>query len=359
MTGAQSESSTRSPMTIHDIAREAGVSTATVSRALRGLPMVAPSTAARIQSIASRMDYVVSPTASRLATGRTGSVAVITPYIARWYFSTVLSGIEEVHASPPTSTSCCSASATRASGTARRRLRKLRGRVDGVIVISLTADEEHVSDVLGMSLPMSGVGPSLPGVSVVSIDDVHGARVATQHLINLGHTRLGLIHGREGSSPFDVERDRHRGFSRPALAVGLDRTRQMQVPGHFHVEGGELAMNELLSRPNPPTGVFCLSDEMAFGALRSLRKHGLQAGRDVSIVGFDDHDFVGPPGPDDDRATGQDPRRAGGRRSCSTSCRSSAPRPRACCRLSSWSAAPRSHPRVLTAQTARAPSRQT
>jgi DNA-binding LacI/PurR family transcriptional regulator len=278
-------------MTIHDIAREAGVSTATVSRALRGLPMVAPTTAARIQSIASRMDYVVSPTASRLATGRTGSVAVITPYIARWYFSTVLSGIEEVMRASDLDLVLLSVGDP-SFRDSTPPLRKLRGRVDGVIVISLTAAEEHVQDVLGMNLPMSGVGPSLPGVSVVSIDDVHGAQVATQHLINLGHTRLGLIHGREGSSSFDVERDRHRGFVEACTAGGLDLDPQLQVPGHFDVEGGELAMNQLLSHPNPPTGVFCLSDEMAFGALRSLRKHGLQAGRDVSIVGFDDHDFA-------------------------------------------------------------------
>src|SRR5271154_3503174 len=96
VTASKSPHSLRGQMTIHDIAREAGVSTATVSRALRGLPSVSPTTAARVQSIARRMDYVVSPTASRLASGRAGSVAVITPYIARWYFSTVLSGIERV-----------------------------------------------------------------------------------------------------------------------------------------------------------------------------------------------------------------------------------------------------------------------
>src|SRR3954467_1420123 len=216
MTGAHPQSSTRAPMTIHDIAREAGVSTATVSRALRGLPMVAPTTAARIQSIASRMDYVVSPTASRLATGRTGSVAVITPYVARWYFSTVLSGIEEVMRASELDLVLLSVGDP-SFRDSTPPLRKLRGRVDGVIVISLSADEEHVRDVLGMGLPMSAVGPTLPGVGVVSIDDVHGGTVATQHLINLGHRRIGLIHGREGFSPFDVERERHNGF-RVALA---------------------------------------------------------------------------------------------------------------------------------------------
>ncbi len=277
-------------MTIHDIAREAGVSTATVSRALRGLPSVAPSTAARVQSIARRMDYFVSPTASRLASGRAGSIAVITPYIARWYFSTVLSGIERV-LRPSDLDLVLLAVGDPSDRDSTPPLRKLRGRVDGVIVISLSADEEHVSDVLEMGLPMSGVGPTLPGVGVVSIDDVHGATVATQHLINLGHRRIGLIHGREGYAPFDVERDRHNGFRAALAEAGMEEDPALEVPGHFHIDGGEHAMNELLSRREPPTAVFCISDEMAFGALRSLRKHGLRPGEDVSVVGFDDHDM--------------------------------------------------------------------
>jgi LacI family repressor for deo operon, udp, cdd, tsx, nupC, and nupG len=291
MTSTRAAQPARSQMTIHDIAREAGVSTATVSRALRGLPSVSPSTAARVQLIARRMDYVVSPTASRLASGRAGSVAVITPHIARWYFSTVLSGIERV-LRPSDLDLVLLSVGDPSDRDSTPPMRKLRGRVDGVIVISLSADEEHVHDVLGMNMPMSGVGPSLPGVGVVSIDDVHGATVATQHLVNLGHERIGLIHGRDGFSPFDVERDRHRGFCEALAAAGIKEDPDLQVAGHFHVEGGEQAMNELLSRPNPPTGVFCLSDEMAFGALRSLRKHGLQPGRDVSVVGFDDHDMA-------------------------------------------------------------------
>lgn len=83
-------------ITIRDVAEAAGVSTATVSRALRGLPNVDEATRARVQAIAAQLDYVISPSASRLASGRTGSIGVITPYISRWFFSTVLSGVESV-----------------------------------------------------------------------------------------------------------------------------------------------------------------------------------------------------------------------------------------------------------------------
>ncbi len=83
-------------ITIRDVAEAAGVSTATVSRALRGLPNVDEATRARVQAIAAELDYVISPSASRLASGRTGSIGVITPYISRWFFSTVISGVESV-----------------------------------------------------------------------------------------------------------------------------------------------------------------------------------------------------------------------------------------------------------------------
>jgi LacI family transcriptional regulator, repressor for deo operon, udp, cdd, tsx, nupC, and nupG len=126
-------------MTIRDVAREAGVSTATVSRALRGLPNVDPITREHVRRVADRLDYVISPAASRLASGRAGSIAVITPFVARWYFSKVLNGVERVlqrsdldlllystgdpsepHRVPPH--------------------RRLRRRVDAVLVIGLPAD---------------------------------------------------------------------------------------------------------------------------------------------------------------------------------------------------------------------------
>src|SRR5665213_1989599 len=202
-------------ITIRDVAREAGVSTATVSRALRGLPNVDPVTREHVRRVADRLDYVISPAASRLASGRAGSIAVITPFL----------------------------------------------------------------------------GPHSVGVSSVSIDDVEGGRMASQHLINLGHERIGLISGRPLPTPFFPENDRLAGYRQALEASGLSVEASLQVPGYFTIEGGEHAMTAQLAQRTPPTAVFAMSDEMAFGALRALRRHGIRPGLDIALVGFDGHEM--------------------------------------------------------------------
>lgn len=277
-------------MTIHDIAREAGVSTATVSRALRGLSSVSPQTRERVLEVAQRLNYVVSPTASRLSTGRTGSIAVITPFIARWYFSTVLSGVEAVLRDTDLDLLLFSV-AEYDDEHPGPSLRKIRGRVDGILVISLDPWEPVVHRVQSLHLPTSVIGPSVEGASSVSIDDVEGAATATQHLINLGHERIGLIHG-QSNRRFAAEHDRYMGFRKAMSAAGLEVPPELEVPGGFTVSGGEHAMTQLLASPSPPTAVFAISDEMAFGALRALRHHGLRSGHDVSVIGYDNHELA-------------------------------------------------------------------
>jgi LacI family repressor for deo operon, udp, cdd, tsx, nupC, and nupG len=285
------EATTVVGITIRDVAREAGVSTATVSRALRGLPNVDPVTREHVRRVADRLDYVISPAASRLASGRAGSIAVITPFLARWYFSKVLYGVERILQRSDLDLLLYS---TGDPSEAHRvpPHRRLRRRVDAVLVIGLPADSPDLHELFELDLPVTLIGAHSAGVSSVSIDDVEGGRMATQHLINLGHERIGLISGRPLPTPFFPENDRLAGYQQALVASGLPVDPQVQVPGFFTIEGGEHAMTAQLSQRKPPTAVFAMSDEMAFGALRALRRHGLQAGRDVSIVGFDGHEMA-------------------------------------------------------------------
>ena len=278
-------------MTIRDIAREAGVSTATVSRALRGLPNVDPVTRERVRQVAERLDYVVSPAASRLASGRAGSIAVITPHIARWYFARVLSGIEKVLQASDLDLLLSSIGDPGEPSYVPPH-RKLRRRVDGFIVISLSTDTEGVSEIFEADVPIALIDTVREGCWSVGIDDVTGARMAVQHLINLGHERIGLLSGRPMPTPFRPEENRWVGYRDALSDAGLRVDPDLEACGHFTTEGGERAMTTLLARPNPPTAVFAMSDEMAFGALRSLRAHGLQPGRDISVVGFDGHEMA-------------------------------------------------------------------
>jgi LacI family transcriptional regulator, repressor for deo operon, udp, cdd, tsx, nupC, and nupG len=277
-------------ITIKDVADAAGVSTATVSRALRGLPNVDVGTRERIQRIAADLDYVISPSASRLASGRTGSGAVITPPIARWFFSTVLSGVESVLQTAGIDLLLMSVS----TPDGQHRLPpapRLRRRVDGILVISLPPQDPQLHEVLSLHMPTSLIGVALEGVPSVTIDDVLAGQIATQHLINLGHERIGIITGAPTQSPYTADNDRFRGFEQAMSGAHLTIDPMMEAYGYFTIAGGEQAMTALLTLKDPPTAVFAMSDEMAFGAMRALRSHGLQPGRDMSLVGVDGHDM--------------------------------------------------------------------
>ena len=276
-------------ITIRDVAQAAGVSTATVSRALRGLPHVDPETRERVRRVAQEMDYVVSPSASRLASGRTGTVAVITPFIDRWFFSTVLSGISDVLQAREVDLIVFEVGdpSTSPGLPAERRL---RGRADGMIVVTLPTDAPRIADLLEIGLPASFIGAPWPGVPSVCIDDAAAARTATQHLINLGHERIGIISGRPQAS--ESQANRSRGYQEAMSGAGLAVDSRLDAHGYFTVAGGEAAMTTLLSQPQPPTAVFAMSDDMAFGAIRSLQRHGIRPGTDIGIASIDGHDLA-------------------------------------------------------------------
>lgn len=276
-------------ITIRDVAQAAGVSTATVSRALRGLPHVDPETRERVRRVAQEMDYVVSPSASRLASGRTGTVAVITPFIDRWFFSTVLSGISDVLQAREVDLIVFEVGDPSTSPGLPTE-RRLRGRADGMIVVTLPTDAPRIADLLEIGLPASFIGATWPGVPSVCIDDAAAARTATQHLINLGHQRIGIISGRPQAST--SQGNRSLGYREAMTGSGLKVDPALESHGYFTVAGGEAAMTALLSQPHPPTAVFAMSDDMAFGAIRSLQRHGIRPGSDIAIASIDGHDLA-------------------------------------------------------------------
>ncbi|MFM8352156.1 MAG: LacI family DNA-binding transcriptional regulator [Actinomycetales bacterium] len=270
-------------ITIRDVAAAAGVSTATVSRALRGLPNVDEATRQRVRDVATHLDYVISPSASRLASGRTGSVAVITPAVSRWFFATVLSGVESVLQDAGVDL-LLQSTATSTISPAR-----LRGRVDGVLAISVPPEDPQLQRVIDLGLPTSLIGTWCEGAPSVMIDDVQAAVTATKHLIDQGHHRIGLISGSADRQPATPSHARRAGFLDVMNNAGLEPS--LEAGGYFTIDGGEQAMEQLLSSATPPTAVFAMSDEMAFGAMRALRRHGLTPGQDVALVGIDGHDM--------------------------------------------------------------------
>jgi len=275
-------------ITIRDVARAAGVSTATVSRALRGLPYVDEATRVRVLEVAASLDYVASPSASRLASGRTDTVAVVTPDIGRWFFSTILAGIEEVTVAHGLDLLLVSAGNPERPQPALAEQR-LRQRVDGAIVIGLSADNPEVQGLVTAGVRLSLVGTTVEGVPSLVIDDGHTARTAVQHLLDLGHRDIAVISGAPGASPVEMQESRQRGYLESLTNAGVEIDPNFTVYGRFTTEGGREAMSQLLAREYRPSAVFCMSDEMAFGALTALREAGLVAGVDISVVGIDGH----------------------------------------------------------------------
>ena len=276
-------------ITIRDVAAAAGVSTATVSRALRGLPNVDQVTRERVKDVAAALDYVISPSASRLASGRTGSIAVITPYISRWFFSEIIARVESVMQQSGMDLLLMNVGDYQNGHARIPPTPRLRRRVDGILIVSLPPQDPDLEAILSLGMPTAMIGGIAPNVECVVIDDVSAAKRATEHLVALGHTRIALMAGGPATARFTAESQRERGFHLVMKQNSLVEDPMLEVFGHFTIEGGESAMDALLNQPNPPTAVFAMSDEIAFGAIRSIRKHGLEPGCDVSIVGVDNH----------------------------------------------------------------------
>ncbi|RDI19351.1 LacI family DNA-binding transcriptional regulator [Lentzea flaviverrucosa] len=278
--------------TIRKVAELAQVSTATVSRALRGSPSVTSETRRRVEDAARQLDYVLPFIPSSLASGRTNTVGVVTPYLARWYFGTAISAIEEVvHRS-----NLDTVLYTLGSQDIRQRFFEnmpLRRRVDAVIVVSIPLAEAEVQALRRLDVPLGLVGLDIDGFSSVRIDDHQGGWIAAKHLLERGHRRIGLVSGLRGEPfHFDAPTSRRAGFLDALRDSGLELLDGMEADGAFTVEGGQTAMETLLRLPEPPTAVFAMSDEMAFGALRALRLRGLSTPRDMALMGFDDHELA-------------------------------------------------------------------
>lgn len=277
---------------IEAVARASGVSTATVSRALRGLPGVSDETRARVLDAARVLQYVASPSAATLASGRTRCVGVVLPWVDRWYFSGVLDGISQVLGPAGFDMLVWN---LRGSEEVRRTVftpGMLSKRVDGVLVVSLRPTPEEFAALQVFGHRVASIGSKVAGWGSVTIDDVQSARMAAQHLLSLGHHRIALVGGATSSGlQFDTPGRRMQGFSEAMQAAGAEVQQRWVVPADYAEEDGYREARMLLASQDRPTALLLCSDEMAFGALRAVRALGLSVPDDVSIMGIDDHDL--------------------------------------------------------------------
>ena len=270
-----------------DIARIAGVSVATVSRALAGSPRVTEETKARIEAAVRDTGYVVNRMARSLRLQQARQIFVIVPNIANPFHASVLLGAEEAAVAAGFHVLIGNTAGDQARAEEHAR-QLLTGAVDGMLLLGGRMPEPLKAPALQQRL-VAVIEPVAAGVPVVELDNKAGAREATRHLIGLGHRRIGHI---GGSRPTTATPKRFAGYAEALAEAGIEERPELVRYGAFSIATGAEEMAELLALPEPPTAVFCGSDEIAMGAIRTIKQARLRVPEDISIVGFDNIYFA-------------------------------------------------------------------
>ncbi|WP_426119572.1 LacI family DNA-binding transcriptional regulator [Kocuria sp. LHG3120] len=272
-----------------DVAREAGVSLATASRALNSAYGVAAATRERVAEVARRLEYVASPEASRLATGATRSVALVVPHLDRWYFGEMVGGLEEVLREAGHDVLLYHVGDPEGRHAFFEHL-PARRKVDAVVVVAVpvTDHERRRLELMGVTIVAAGGQDAT--YPYVSIDDAAAVRQATEHLLRLGHRRIAMITAVDPDrADQPVHRGRTRGFYEAMDRADVPVDEELVVATTWGGVQAAEAMENLLSVRELPTAVLAHSDEMALGAMRTIRRAGLRVPEDISVIGIDDH----------------------------------------------------------------------
>ena len=280
---------------IADVARLAGVAKATASRALSGRGYVSEETRRKVIAAAQDMGYVASPNAASLVTGRTKSVGVIIPFISRWFFSEVLESMEQALLEQGYDMTLYTLPAPSPERERVFDYFLARKRFDGVISVGVALSDEEVTLLHRLGRPLVGIGGPIPGVDTIAIDDLASARLATEHLISLGHTDIVHIGGsKDDEMDFQVHSNRLTGFYAAMRDAGLSSEDsglffacEFTMPGGYEV--GLAVFGDPRTRP---TAVFAASDEIAIGLIVAARELGIQVPADLSVIGIDGHPYA-------------------------------------------------------------------
>src|SRR5712675_1448761 len=277
---------------IYEVAKRAGVSTATVSRVLSQPDVVTPDTRRKVMLAVEFLDYAPNSAAKNLRTLRTGKLLVTVPDISNPFFSLILQGIEET--AQREGYSVLVGDTQHDEAREERYAQMLRRKeADGLIFLGHRLPKEAAALVRAMAPRCAPVvngcefTPRL-GIPSVHIDNAKAAAEAMDYLYRLGHRHIGIITGPLVSP---LSRDRLRGATARAKQQAAERD-FVVMHGDFSIESGAAAAERLLGRRERPTAIFCFNDEMAMGAIETARRRGLRVPLDVSIVGFDDIRFA-------------------------------------------------------------------
>jgi LacI family repressor for deo operon, udp, cdd, tsx, nupC, and nupG len=289
----QSPSETRAKTTrrrhgavrIKEVARLAGVSTATVSRALASPHLVSPETRARVIDAVARVGYVPNPAARSLRSRKTRLVLVVLPDLSNIFFSQVLRGIEEALFAAGYGMIIGDLNGA-AEKQARFAAFAAMGQVDGVLLLN-----GHLLGPEPLGVPVVALCEAIEGADIpqIEVDNRAAARGMTGYLAGLGHREIGYVRGPLANV---LEKERFAGYREGLAEAGLAFDPAFVWLGDYKLESGARVGHEIAGGARRPTAVFCSNDEMAIGLLRALSAEGLRVPEDISVAGFDDIEFA-------------------------------------------------------------------
>jgi LacI family transcriptional regulator len=283
--------STPANVTIKDVASRSGVSSMTVSRVINGGERVSPDTRRRVEQAIAELGYVPSRLARGLIRQKTGTLALIVPDVANPFFTLIVRGAEDVARRAGYRMLLCD---TRSDLTIEAEVieEMIAHRVEGIAIAPVSdRSRSHLQRLPKFGVQFVLIDRTVRGIDsdVVLGDNAGGGRRLVEHLISLGHTRIGFI---VESDEVSTARDRHRGYVEGLEGAGLAVDPDLIVRSTVDPKGGRDGMRRLLELPNPPTAVFTVNNLVALGAIEAVRDTGLEVPGDVALVCFDDIEYA-------------------------------------------------------------------
>ena len=274
-------------ITLSTIAEDMGISTATVSLALRNSPLVAETTREKIKARASELGYVYNRRAAALRTSRSDIIGVIVRDIINPFFAEILRSIEDELGNTRRTFLLCN----HEDDLARQSdfiSTLMQFGADGVIMSpSIGTTSEDIVKIEANGLPVTMVARSVEGANVPTFlgDDRTGFKLVTRYLIEMGHRNVAIIGGTRKTS---TGRDRRTGFHAAFDEAGIDQSGLIDIETPYGRKAGFDVVDEVLKVKNRPTAIACCSDTVAIGVMNGLRMHGLEPGVDIAVTGYDD-----------------------------------------------------------------------
>lgn len=282
----ENEDRKSAPPTIVDVARESGVSYATVSRVLNGYEFVKPSTREKVLLAAEKLGYVPNQQARSLAGGRSNLIGILVPALDNGYIAEIIRGIDEELAK--SNYNLILYTTHRHQGKESNYVATIvNGAADGLLLVVPSISTPYLDALRQQRFPYVLIDQSdlAEKSSAVNATNWQGAYDATQYLIKLGHRRIGFI---AGMMELTSAIERLEGYRAALSDNHLPVDDQFIVEGDFREQGGYIATQSLLDLQERPTAIFASNDLSAFGAMEAIRQRGWRIPEDISVMGFDD-----------------------------------------------------------------------